>query len=90
VTKVIDTNYSGVDRGSIFLLERLEILKSEEARFQVSEDHPDIADVVISYAKLTAFGVEVFRECVGLSEGSKRKPLRKKRAFAAKITVPRV
>jgi hypothetical protein len=89
VTKVIDTNYSGVDRGSIFLLERLEILESEDTRFQVAED-PDIADVVISYAKLTAFGVEVFRECVGLSEGGKRKPLRKKRAFAATIMVPRV
>jgi hypothetical protein len=89
ITKVIDTNYSGADRGSIFLLERLEILKSEEARFQLSQD-PDIADVVISYAKLTAFGVEVFRECVGFaSGGGKRKPLRKKRAFAAHVTVAR-
>jgi hypothetical protein len=88
VTKVVDTNYSSADRGSIFLLERLEILKSEEARFQLSEDDPDIADVVISYAKLTAFGVEVFRECVGLSKGGKRKPIRKKQAFAASINVP--
>jgi len=80
VTKTIDTNYSSTGRGSIFLLERLEILKSEEARFQLSED-PDIAEVVISYAKLTAFGVEVFRACVGFSDGGgKRKPLRKKRA----------
>jgi hypothetical protein len=88
VTKVVDTNYSGADRGTIFLLERLEILKSEEGRFQLSEDDPDISDVVISYAKLTAFGVEVFRECVGLSKGGKHKPLRKKSAFAARITVP--
>ena len=87
VTKTIETNYSGADRGSIFLLERLEILKSEEARFQLSED-PDIADVVISYAKLTAFGVEVFRECVGfVSGGGKRKPLRKKRAFAGNTSI---
>jgi hypothetical protein len=79
VTKAIDTNYSTADRGSIFLLERLEILKSEEARFQLSEA-PDIADLVISYAKLTAFGVEVFRACVGFAGGGgKRKPLRKKR-----------
>jgi hypothetical protein len=79
VTKTIDTNYSTADRGSIFLLERLEILKSEEARFQLSEA-PDIEDLVISYAKLTAFGVEVFRACVGFpSRGRKRKPLRKKR-----------
>jgi hypothetical protein len=89
VTKTIDTTYAGADRGSIFLLERLEILKSEEARFQLSDD-PDISDVVISYAKLTAFGVEVFRECVGLSKGDKRKPLRKSRAaFLARVTVPR-
>lgn len=52
-------------------------MKSEETRFQLSED-PDIADVVISYAKLTAFGVEVFHECVGfVGGGGKRKPLRK-------------
>jgi hypothetical protein len=89
VTRTVDTNYSGADRGSIFLLERLEILKSQEARFELSEDH-DIADVVLSYAKLTAFGVEVFRECVGFSGGGqKRKPLRKKRAFAARLTIPR-
>jgi hypothetical protein len=89
ITKTITTNYSSVDRGSVFLLERLEILKSEEARFQLSED-PDIADAVISYAKLTAFGVEVFRECVGLSGGGgKRKPLRKKRAYAVRLAVPR-
>jgi hypothetical protein len=43
----------------------------------VAED-PDIADAVISYAKLTAFGVEVFRECVGLSGGGKRKPRRRR------------
>src|ERR1700730_715931 len=30
ITKRITTNYSSVDRGSVFLLERLEILKSEE------------------------------------------------------------
>lgn len=65
ITKEIVTNYSDADRGSIFLRERLEILKSEEARFKVAAN-PEIADVVISYAKLTAFGVEVFRECVGL------------------------
>jgi hypothetical protein len=79
LAKTIDTNYSTADRGSIFLLERLEILKSEEARFQLSEA-PDIEDLVISYAKLTAFGVEVFRACVGFpGRGGKRKPLRKKR-----------
>jgi hypothetical protein len=79
ITRTVATNYSTEDRGSIFLLERLEILKSQEARFKLSDD-PDIADMVLSYAKLTAFGVEVFRECISFSgSGQKRKRPRKKR-----------
>ena len=55
VTRVVDTNFSTDDKGSIFLLERLEILKSQEARFKLSDD-PQIAELVIPYAQLTPFG----------------------------------
>jgi hypothetical protein len=72
VTKTVDTNFSTDDKGSIFLLERLGILKSQEARFKLTED-PEIAEMVISYASLTAFGVEVYHECVGFSGGKKRR-----------------
>lgn len=78
VTKTVDTNFSTTDKGSIFLLERLEILKSQEVRLTLSED-PQIADFVLSYAQLTPFGVEVFLQCGGLSPGKKRKA-RKKRS----------
>ena len=63
----------------MFLLERLEVLKSQEARFKLSED-PQISELVISYAKLTAFGVEVFRECAGPPVGKKNRQRRKKRS----------
>jgi len=79
VTKTVDTNFSTTDKGSIFLLERLEILKAQEVRLKLSED-PQIADFVLSYAQLTAFGVEVFLQCGGLSRGKKRKARKKKHA----------
>lgn len=79
VTKTVDTNFSTTDKGSIFLLERLEILKAQEVRLKLSED-PQIADFVLSYAQLTAFGVEVFLQCGGLSRGKKRKSRKKKHA----------
>ena len=75
VTKTVETNFSTVDKGSIFLLERLEILKAQEMRFKLSADE-QIADFVLSYAQLTAFGVEVFLQCGGLSRHKKRKPTR--------------
>jgi len=46
VTRTVDTNFSTDDKGSVFLLERLEILKSQEARFKLSDD-PEIAELVI-------------------------------------------
>jgi hypothetical protein len=63
VTKTVSTNFSEEGRGSIFLLERLEVLKSQEMRLPISDDL-DVSELVISYAQLTAFGVEVYRECV--------------------------
>jgi hypothetical protein len=86
VTRTVDTNFSTTDKGSIFLLERLEILKSQEVRLTLSED-PQIADFVLSYAQLTPFGVEVFLQCGGLSRGvgpsrgRKRKASRKKPVY---------
>lgn len=77
VTRTVETNFSTTDRGSIFLLERLEILEVQEARFTLSDD-PQVSDLVLTYAHLTAFGVEVFQQCVGLSGGKKRKPPQKK------------
>ena len=64
-------------RARVFLLERLEILKVQEARFKLSED-PQISDLVLAYAHLTAFGVEVFQQCVRSSAGKKWKSSRKK------------
>jgi hypothetical protein len=78
VTKTVDTNFSTTDKGSIFILERLEILKAQEVRLKLTPN-PNISDFVLSYAQLTAFGVEVFLQCGGLSRGKKRKARRKKR-----------
>lgn len=79
VTWTVDTNYSTTEKGSIFLLEGLEILKAKELRVPLLPERPqDIADFVLSYAQLTAFGVEVFQQCVGFSGGKKPKPSRKK------------
>jgi hypothetical protein len=77
VTRTVETNFSTTDKGSIFLLERLEILKVEEARFKLSDD-PQISDLVLAYAHLTAFGVEVFQQCCDLSGSKKPKPSKKK------------
>jgi hypothetical protein len=77
VTRTVETNFSTTDKGSIFLLERLEILKVQEARFKLSED-PQISDLVLAYAHLTAFGVEVFQQCVRSSAGKTPKSSRKK------------
>jgi hypothetical protein len=77
VTRIVETNFSTTDKGSIFLLERLEILKVQEARFKLSEDL-QISDLVLAYAHLTAFGVEVFHQCVDSSAGKKSTSPRKK------------
>ena len=83
VTKMVDTNFSTTDKGSIFLLERLEFLKAQETRFQLSED-PQISDFVLSYAQLTPFGVEVLFQCGGLSRGAWRSGGKKRKRKASK------
>jgi hypothetical protein len=50
-------------RGSLYLLERLELVKTLEFRLRYSAA-PDSAEFIFAWLQLTPFGLEVYRHCV--------------------------
>jgi len=76
VSQFLESKILHEKKGSLYLLERLEILKTLEYRRQYSSN-PDFPEFIFSWLQFTPFGLEVYQHCV-------RDPVHKKRARAAR------
>jgi hypothetical protein len=67
VSQFLESNAVRDHRGSLYLLERLEMLKTLEFRLKYSSE-PDSAEFIFVWSQLTPFGLEVYQHCVVPSE----------------------
>jgi hypothetical protein len=63
VSQFLESNALHKHRGSLYLLERLELVKTLEFRRRYGL-HPDFAEFVFVWSQLTPLGLEVYRHCV--------------------------
>jgi hypothetical protein len=80
VSQHLESNVLHHQTGSLYLLERLELVKTLEHRKRYSSN-PDFPEFVFSWLQFTPFGLEVYRHCV-------RTPVRKKRSRSARKSKP--
>jgi len=79
VSQVLESSVLHESRGSLYLLERLGILKSMEFRKQYSPDR-DFPEFIFTWLQLTPFGLEVYKHCVRPPEKKqKRSPAPEKK-----------
>jgi Abortive infection alpha len=83
VTQVLESNVLHEQRGSLYLLERLGLVKSMEYRQQYSS-HPDFPEFIFAWLQLTPFGLEIYQHCVqkASQKKGKRSSAKKKRSGA--------
>jgi hypothetical protein len=63
VAQFLENNVLHDKKGSLYLLERLEIVKTLEYRKHYSSN-PDFPEFIFSWLQFTPFGLEVYRHCV--------------------------
>jgi hypothetical protein len=63
VSQFLESNALNEHRGSLYLLERLELVRTLEFRRRYSPD-PNFAEFIFVWSQLTPLGLEVYRHCV--------------------------
>jgi hypothetical protein len=63
VSQFVESNALNEHRGSLYLLERLELVRTLEFRRRYSPD-PNSAEFIFVWSQLTPLGLEVYRHCV--------------------------
>jgi Abortive infection alpha len=78
VSQLLESNVLHQQRGPLYLLERLGLVKSMEYRQQYSS-HPDFPEFIFSWLQLTPFGLDIYQHCVQKSSQKKSKASSKKK-----------